>query len=189
VPLRAAAGGQKGHEGEQGKQPPHSSERSRGIGEYPKLRLESCNRGTTDVGAVNRGSGDALRPVRVLIVDDYALFGESVRLLLDRDARVDVVGVALDAHEAIELALEHDAQVVIMDVSLPGMDGLEATRRLAELKADARVIVTSGLDREGLPEAARAAGAWAFCTKDVLGVDLAGRIAEIAQRPERGAAD
>jgi DNA-binding NarL/FixJ family response regulator len=129
-----------------------------------------------------------LRPVRVLIVDDYPLFAESVRMLLARDERVDVVGVALDAQAGIEIALEHDAQVVIMDVSLPGMDGLEATRRLAELKSDARVIVISGLDRDGLPEAAREAGAWAFVTKDVLGNDLGSRIAEIAQRPEREAA-
>jgi DNA-binding NarL/FixJ family response regulator len=130
-----------------------------------------------------------VRPVRVLIVDDYPLFAESVRMLLARDERVDVVGVAEDAHEAIELALERDAQVVIMDVSLPGMDGLEATRRLGELKADARVIVISGLDRDDLPQEAHEAGAWAFLTKDVLGRDLGARIAEVAERADRDAAD
>jgi DNA-binding NarL/FixJ family response regulator len=130
-----------------------------------------------------------MRPIRVLIVDDYELFAESLRMLLERDDRVEVVGVAATAPEAIELAVARDAQVVIMDVSLPGMDGLEATRRLAELKAETRVIVISGLDRDELPQQARDAGAWAFVTKDALGRDLVGRIADLVGRaqPDFGA--
>lgn len=127
------------------------------------------------------GNGERVAgPVRVLIVDDYPLFAEAIRLLLERDDRVVVVGVAVDAREALELAVERDAEVVIMDVGLPGIDGLEATRRLVALKDDARVIITSGLDADGLPERAQAAGASAFVTKDALGHDLAARIAQIA---------
>ena len=82
----------------------------------------------------------ASRPVRVLIVDDHAIFAEAVRFALERAPEVEVVGVAADGPTAIDLALLREADVVLMDVTLPGFDGFEATRRLLALKKTARVL-------------------------------------------------
>lgn len=104
-------------------------------------------------------------PVRVLIVEDHEIFADALRLLLGRNERIEVVGVAKDGREAVDLALLNDAQVVLMDVTLPRLDGLEATRRLLAIKPTAQVIVlTSQTEDEG-KTAALAAGAFDFITK------------------------
>ena len=105
-------------------------------------------------------------PVRVLIVDDSRLFADSLKLLLDRDASVTVVGIATSGAEAVELALAHDAQVVLMDVGLPDVDGYEATRRLHAIKRAAKVIAVSGRAETEIAQPALDAGMVFFLSKD-----------------------
>lgn len=105
-------------------------------------------------------------PVRVLIVDDYALFADALKFALDRDPDVTVVGVASTGAEAIDLAVAHDAQVVLMDLGLPDIDGFEAARRLRAIKSAARVIGVSGRAEDEVGESVRAAGMVSFLSKD-----------------------
>jgi DNA-binding NarL/FixJ family response regulator len=104
--------------------------------------------------------------VRILIVDDQAMVRAGLRLLLEHEADLDVVGEAADGREAIAQARRHRAHVILMDIRMPGMDGLEATRRILEDDAHARVLVltTFGLD-EYIFEALRI-GASGFVLKD-----------------------
>ena len=68
--------------------------------------------------------------IRVLIADDHAIVRSGVRLLLEAEADIEVVGEALDGREALNLAESLQPDVVLMDITMPEMDGLEATKQL-----------------------------------------------------------
>ena len=106
--------------------------------------------------------------IRVLLADDQALVRAGFRSLLASQDDIEVVGEANDGEEAVGLASELVPDVVLMDIRMPGVDGLEATRRIAadERLADVRVVIltTFALD-EYVFEALRA-GASGFLVKD-----------------------
>jgi DNA-binding NarL/FixJ family response regulator len=107
-------------------------------------------------------------PIKVLLADDQVLVRAGFRSLLDVQDDIEVVGEASSGDEAVRLASELSPDVVLMDIRMPGMDGLAATRAIAEddRLADVRIVVltTFGLD-EYVFEAIRA-GASGFLVKD-----------------------
>lgn len=105
-------------------------------------------------------------PVRVLVVDDERLMRAGLRLMTDGAAGISVVGEAADGAQAVESVAALDPDVVLMDVRMPGVSGLEATRRLAQAGARARVVVLTAFETDDhLLEALRA-GAVSFLLKD-----------------------
>ena len=104
--------------------------------------------------------------VRVLVVDDQAMVRAGLRMLLEHEDDLDVVGEAADGREAVAQARRHRPDVILMDIRMPVMDGLEATRRILEEHDGVRVLVltTFGLD-EYVFEALRI-GASGFVLKD-----------------------
>ena len=103
---------------------------------------------------------------RVLLADDQELVRAGFRLILEL-ADFEVVGEAGDGAEAVELARRLDPDVVLMDVRMPRMDGIEATRRLAQAGLRARVLVLTTFDLDEHVYDALQAGASGFLLKDV----------------------
>ena len=104
--------------------------------------------------------------MRILIVDDHALFRESLRSLLTaRD--LEVVGEASNGREAVEQAWKLKPDVVLMDLAMPEVDGLTATKHLAAELPDIKVVIlTASDDDESLFEAIKA-GAKGYLLKDL----------------------
>jgi DNA-binding NarL/FixJ family response regulator len=96
-------------------------------------------------------------PVRVVLADDQEMVRAGLRMLLDFQPDLDVVGEAADGLDAVEVATRTRPDVVLMDVRMPRCDGIEAARRIvASLPDTAVVILTTFDDDASLAEALRA---------------------------------
>ena len=106
--------------------------------------------------------------IRVGIADDEALVRSGLAVLLRHEPGFEVVGEAADGVAAVALARLHHPEVLLMDIRMPGVDGLEATRRIASDPATAatRVLVLTTFDHDENVFAALRAGASGFLPKD-----------------------
>jgi len=107
-------------------------------------------------------------PVRVLVADDQEIVRTGLRLILDAQPRIEVVGEATDGRQAIELARRLRPDVCLLDIRMPGVDGLEATRALAgpSVEDPFAVVVITTFDLDEYVYAALQAGARGFLLKD-----------------------
>jgi DNA-binding NarL/FixJ family response regulator len=101
----------------------------------------------------------------VALADDQELVRSGFRLILEL-AGMDVAGEAADGREAVELARETKPDVVLMDIRMPVMDGIEATRRIAQAGLPSRVLVLTTFDLDEYVYEALRAGASGFLLKD-----------------------
>ncbi|GMA27640.1 response regulator transcription factor [Arenivirga flava] len=104
--------------------------------------------------------------IAVLLADDEPSIRSSLRLLVDSEAGMEVVGEAEDGRGAIELAGELHPDVVLMDVRMPSMDGIAATRALTARGGAMRVIVLTTFDLDEYVYGALASGASGFVLKN-----------------------
>ena len=108
--------------------------------------------------------------IRVLLVDDQALFREGIRTLLSLHDDLEVLGEAEDGHAALELIarLPEDRlpQVVLMDLRMPRMDGVEATRRLRQSHPQIRVLILTTFEDDEEVFGGLRAGAAGYLLKD-----------------------
>jgi len=106
--------------------------------------------------------------IRVVLADDQALVRAGFRALLDAQDDVEVVGEADDGAAAVALATERAPDVVLMDIRMPGVDGLEATRRIAAdpALAGVRIVILTTFDLDEYVFEALRAGASGFLVKD-----------------------
>src|SRR5439155_26468621 len=109
-------------------------------------------------GAAMKGS------VRVLVADDQKVVRDGLRLMLSLLDGIEVVGTAVDGDDAVRQAAATRPDVVLMDLNMPGCDGVEATRRLAAVLPETRVVVLTTYDDESWVLAALRAGARGYLT-------------------------
>lgn len=103
--------------------------------------------------------------IRVLLAEDHLLVRAGIRALLDGFSDLEVVGEVTSGAEVLPAAAALSPDVVLMDISMPGMNGLEATRRLADDHPDLRVIMVSMHASEDYVARALRAGACGYVTK------------------------
>jgi two-component system, NarL family, invasion response regulator UvrY len=119
--------------------------------------------------------------IKVLIVDDHALVRTGLRLILQEQDLIDVVGEAASGEEALKLAKKLDPNVILMDINMPGgMGGIEATRRLCRMVPDCRVIALTVLGDDPFPAQLREAGAKGYLTKGCPAEELIKAVREVA---------
>ncbi|MFI5963209.1 response regulator [Streptomyces asoensis] len=116
----------------------------------------------------------------VLVVDDQPLQRYGFRMLLESVPETDVVGEAVHGAEAVRKTAELRPDVVLMDVRMPGMDGIEATRRIAAAGGRSRVLVLTTFDLDEYVHAALRAGASGFLLKDARPEELLAGIRAVA---------
>jgi len=117
--------------------------------------------------------------IRVLLVDDYELARDGLRLMLESEEDIEVVGDCASAEEAFSQVGKLSPDLVLMDIQMPGMDGIEATRRLKKngMDCDADVIMLAEC-ADYLIEALEA-GATGYCIKGTQHTELAQSIREV----------
>jgi DNA-binding NarL/FixJ family response regulator len=106
--------------------------------------------------------------IRILLADDQRMVRTGFRFMLDAEDDITVVGEAGDGVEAVRLARELRPDVTLMDIRMPGVDGLEATRRLAGpgVEDPLRVVVVTTFDLDEYVHEALTGGAVGFLLKD-----------------------
>lgn len=119
----------------------------------------------TDGGPATGGT--AQRTIGVVVVDDHEVVRAGFAGLLATQPDFTVLGTAADGGEAVRLCASGRPDVVLMDVRMPGMDGIEATRRIAGTADGPRILILTTFDLDEYVYDALAAGASGFLLKDV----------------------
>jgi two-component system response regulator NreC len=104
-------------------------------------------------------------PIRVLVVDDHALFRQGIVGLLDSQPDIEVVGQAGDARGAVEAALRLSPDILLMDVTMPGISGLDAASEIKDRCPNVRILILTIHDREDYLFRALRAGASGYVLK------------------------
>lgn len=129
-----------------------------------------------DLAAANTESS----PIEVLLADDHALMRRSLRLVLDREEDIRVLGAAPDLAAAVQQVRQHAPTVLVLDVNMPDGSSLKAIGKMRERAPGIRVVVLSMDDSPYLARRALEAGASGYVLKDLADAELASAIRTVS---------
>ena len=124
--------------------------------------------------------GEVSGPISVVLADDQALMRMGFRMVLEAEDDINVVGEASDGTAALAQAKALHPDVILMDVRMPGMNGIEATERIARECPGTRVLILTTFDLDEYAFAGLRAGASGFLLKDTRPTELAEAIRTVA---------
>ncbi len=118
--------------------------------------------------------------IRILLADDHTILRKGLRLLLEREPDMEVVGEAATGREAVEAAHKHNPQVIVMDIGMPVMNGIEAAARIIAESSKRSIVILSVHSDEAYILRALKAGARAYLLKDSAETDLIQAVRSVA---------
>lgn len=119
-----------------------------------------------------------MNKITVLLADDHAIFRQGLRLLLQADEDIEVVGQASNGHQAVAEVTRLKPDVVLMDLAMPLLNGIEATRRIVLEMPSVRVLVLSSYSDDQHVQQALDAGAAGYVMKETASEELLHAIRE-----------
>ena len=122
-----------------------------------------------------------MKKITVLISDDHTVLRKGLRLLLEKEADIQVVGEAADGHQSVREAKRLKPDVVLQDLAMPLLNGLEAVRQITKEVPSAKVLILSAYTDDAYIEHAVKAGAKGYLMKETAGDDLLRAIREAAK--------
>src|SRR4029077_10857442 len=120
-------------------------------------------------------------PIKVLVVDDHWVVRQGLRMFLDQESAITVVGEASDGSEALEQARRLRPDVVLMDILMPHVDGIEAPARIKAEMPKIEVIALTSVLQDGSVSDAIQAGAIGYLIKETSGDELVRAIRDAAE--------
>ena len=124
-------------------------------------------------------SGDSPSKLRVLIVDDHALFRRGLQMVLAQEPDIEVVGEASDGSEAVEKAKTLKPDIVLMDVRMPRRSGIEATGDIRDMLPGAKILMLTISDEEADLYESIKAGASGYLLKEISIEEVADAIRSV----------
>lgn len=119
--------------------------------------------------------------IEIILADDHNIMREALRVLLEKESDMEVIGEAADGQPTLRLAQEKRPDVVIMDISMPGLNGIEATRKITAKVSGVKVIALSAYSDRRFIFHMFKAGASGYLLKDCLFEELAVAIRAVAK--------
>jgi DNA-binding NarL/FixJ family response regulator len=121
-------------------------------------------------------AGLVVEPIRVLVVDDHALFRRGLQMVLEQEPDIEVVGEASDGGEAVQQAADTLPDIVLMDVRMPKRGGIDACTSIHETVPSAKIIMLTISDEEADLYEAIKAGAMGYLLKEISIEEVASAI-------------
>jgi DNA-binding NarL/FixJ family response regulator len=121
---------------------------------------------------------DIMKPIKVLLAEDHTMVREGLRIMLEPETDIEVIGEAQNGRRAIAMALELRPDVVVMDIAMPGLNGLEATRQLLKELPGTKVIILTAHCDDAYVKSATDSGAVGFLLKQDTAHDVSIAIRE-----------
>ena len=122
-----------------------------------------------------------MNPIRILLADDHTVMRNGLRLLLERQPNLTVVGEASDGRETVRAAESVSPDVVVMDIAMPNLNGIEAARQITATRPETAIVILSMHSDESYVIRALKAGARAYLLKDSAEGDLIAAIHAISE--------
>src|SRR5881394_31449 len=120
-----------------------------------------------------------MEKIKVLLVDDHTIVRQGLRVLLEVEPDITVVGEAETGRQALQMTRKLSPDVVVMDIAMPNLNGLEATRQIINEMPAARVLVLSSYSDDEYVQQLTEAGAAGYLLKQTAVADLIKAVREV----------